>query len=929
MSGGDDARTLQPGNRRWQQLEALFDEGTALPRGQRAGWLAALPVEPGVRDELSRLLAADSGGHTLRDRVDAVVATASVAPSMGERIGPWRLLEQIGAGGMGAVFLVERVDGGFAQQAALKLVRGVATQQSIRQLRHERQVLAALEHPGIARLLDGGETVQGQPYLVMEYVRGDPITVAARRRNLGLRDRLRLLREVALAVHHAHRQLVIHRDIKPGNVLLREDGRPVLLDFGIAKLLDADAQAQQTGTAPYFTPAYASPEQRRGQPVSTATDIYALGLLLAELVTCRPAVLDPSGRLRAPSEQMPRAGRGAVRGDIDRIVLRACAEEPERRYESAAALANDIERHLAGLPVRAAPDSGWYVFGKFLRRHPAGVALALFTAGVLAVSAWQVVADRNRALLAEQRAEQEARSAQAVTAYLVGLFREADPGSGRGRSLRPAELIDRGVARLAAEPALEPAARAHLLGALGSIYNLLGLPQKGSQTLEDAVRHARDSGVDGVLADALSSLGAALEERGQFDRAEQVLTEAQALYLQQQDRVQAANAQAGIGLVQSRMGRFAEAEATLHEAHAALVAAQGRDSLDALRVAAFRSEVLRDSGRAPEARAELERLLSVMQARLPEDHPRLLEAYGYYANTLLLLDDTARAQEVFERMLVHRQRLLEQDRSPLGFVHNGLGTLYYQQGRTREAAEQMTLALAIGERTLGPDDSSLALDINNVGSLYEEMGDYVRAEPLLRRAYAIMERAQADRPAQFAQFRQNLGRLLMLAGKADEAFPLIEAPIADEPGDPWAMQRARRAFHRAEWQRRYGDPGQAAVLLDEAAPLIDAVSGRNSARYAALLRSRGLLSMAIGSTADARQQLQEARALLAAARGERYIGVAEIDLDLAELDLRNADREAARARLYAAAPIIDEVAAVTAPQRSRLAELQGAAGPRR
>jgi eukaryotic-like serine/threonine-protein kinase len=926
MNAGKDETTASPeAGRRWQQLEALFDQGIALPADQRDAWLASLPIAPDLRDELSRLLAADSAGQTLQARVEAVVASAALAPAMGERIGPWRLVEQIGAGGMGAVFLVERVDGGFTQQAALKLVRGVATPQSIRALRHERRVLAALEHPGIARLLDGGETAQGQPYLVMEYVRGEPITAAVLSRGIALRDRLRLLREVALAVHHAHRQLVIHRDIKPGNVLLREDGRPVLLDFGIAKLLDADAAAH-TGTAAYFTPAYASPEQRHGKPVTTATDIYALGLLLVELITGQPAAVDGLGRLRAPSEQMPRGRRSAVRGDLDRIVLRACAEEPERRYESAAALANDIERHMAGLPVRAAPDSRWYVLGKFLRRHPAGVALALATAAVLAVSAWQVVEDRNRALRAEQRAEQEARSAQAVTAYLVGLFREADPGSGRGRSLRPAELIDRGVARLAAEQALEPAARAHLLGALGSIYNLLGLPQKGSQTLEDAVRHARQSGVDGVLADALASLGAALEERGQFDRAEHVLAEAHALYLQQGDPVQAANAKAGIGLVQSRMGRFAEAERTLSDAHTALLATQGRDSLDAIRVLAFRSEVLRESGRAAQAREELEHLLSRMRARLPEDHPRLLEAYGYYANTLLLLDDTARAQEIFELMLLHRQRLLEQDRSPLGFVHNGLGTLYYQQGRTREAAEQMALALAIGERTLGPDDSSLALDLNNVGSLYEEMGDYARAEPLLRRAYAIMERAQADRPAQFAQFRQNLGRLLMLAGKADEAFALVEAPIADEPGDPWAMQRARRAFHRAEWQRRYGDPDEAARLLDEAAPLIEAVSGRDSARYAAVLRSRGLLALADGLDGEARLRLQEARDLLATARGDGYIGVAEIDLDLAELDLREGQRGVARRRLDAAGPVIEAVAVAAAPQRARLAELQKAVG---
>jgi eukaryotic-like serine/threonine-protein kinase len=908
---------------RWRQLEAMFEQGAVLADAERAVWLAALDIEADMREQLVGLLAADQADHTLRERVDAAVAGIARAPARGERIGAWRLLEELGSGGMGTVFLVERADGAFEQRAALKLIRGVATRQSIRQLRHERQVLAALEHPGIARLLDGGETAQGQPWLVVEYVRGEPITRAVQARDTPLRERVRLLREVALAVHHAHRQLVIHRDIKPANVLLREDGRPVLLDFGIAKLL-GDADPTATGTAAFFTPAYASPEQRQGRAVSTAADVYALGLLLAELIASRPARIEADGRVRPPSEQMAPALQRAVRGDLDRIVARACAVEPERRYESAAALANDIDRYLAGEPLRAAPDSRWYVFGKFVRRHPASVAVSMVAALLLGLSAWQVVDERNRAWAAEQRAAEQARASQAVTDYLIGLFDAAEPGG--DHRLSPSQLIDRGVARLAGNPAVEPAPRARLLGALGAIYHRLGLPQQSSQVLQQAVQHARDSGSVDVLAAALHDLGTALDARGELDEAHAAMNEAWGLYRQAGAAEAMALVQASIGLVDTRLGRYEEAEARLLDAERQLTALHGAEAVPTLRSVLFRTELLRETGRTEEARAILETLISRLQAQLPAHDPILLEAYGYYGNTLLRLDENALAQQTFEYMLEHRQRLLEHDRSPLGFVHNGLGMLYYQQGRTRDAAVQMAQALAISEHTLGADAPSLALDLNNVASLYEEMGDYPRAEPLLRRALAMASQAGSGERVAAVLYRQNLGRLLMLSGKSGEALPLLQQPIPDGDGDSLEMQRARRALHLAEWHRRYGDADQARHWLAEAAERFEALTGTDSPRYAAVLRARGLLALAAGRQHEARADLQAARERIANARGEAYIGVGEIDLELAELHLPGGDRNAARLYLERARPVIEAVAVDTAPQRQRLARASAQAG---
>ena len=277
---------------RWERLERLFDEGLAVAAEDRGRWLAALTIEDDLRAELAAMLLADDRSAELTRRFDAAIVQAGEAPLPGLRIGPYRLIRELGSGGMGLVYLAERADEQFRQEVAIKLIRGYAGPGAAQQLRHERQILAEFSHPNIARLLDGGETEQGQPYLVMEYVPGEVITEASKRLQLTVARRVELLRDLARAAHYAHQRLIVHRDIKPANVLLRDDGRPVLLDFGIAKLVDADS-LRSSATQPWFTPAYASPEQRRGQPLSTATDVYALGLLLFELLTDASPDPDP------------------------------------------------------------------------------------------------------------------------------------------------------------------------------------------------------------------------------------------------------------------------------------------------------------------------------------------------------------------------------------------------------------------------------------------------------------------------------------------------------------------------------------------------------------------------------------------------------------------------------------------------------------
>ncbi len=908
---------------RWQRLEALFETGLALPdAAAREAWLAGLDEAPDLVAELRGLLQADAATGSLAQQFGQALAQASHTPVAGGRLGPWRLVGELGSGGAGVVFLAERADGGFRQQAAIKVIRGLAGADAARQLRHERQILAELDHPGIARLLDGGETEQGQPFLVMEYVRGEPLGEAVRRQGLPLAKRLALLRDVAQAVHYAHQRLVIHRDIKPGNVLLREDGRPVLLDFGIAKLLDPDAR--HDATQPWFTPGYAAPEQRKGRGVSTATDVYALGLLLSELLCDQPPRFAPDGSVVLPSQRVDRSRRSALRGDLDLIVARACAPEPERRYPSAQALANDLDRHLRGRPVQAAPDTAAYRLRKLLRRHPFAVAASLLAALMLGLLGWRLADERDRALRAEAVALEESRAAAATTEFLTDLFQEAEPGFGR-RALEPAALIDRGRERLDARPDLAPAYRARLLGTLGRIYGYLGKPEQASETLEAALADARRAALGPqVEASLLTELGNTYDDRLAFTEAEQAFSAALSLQRLHGTPLDVARAQSRVGLIQIRLDHLAEAEATLVSAIASLARLLGEDSIETAQAEVYLAEAMTVGGRAREAGPLMARAIAKLRRGLAPDDFGLLSALSFQATQLREAGDADAAEQVLLELIAQRQALLDADSGLLANAYSALGSAYYEQGRTREAAAMLIETLRIGEHTLAPDDPSIAIDLNNVAALQEEMGDYAAAEPLMRRALAIIAQRPEEHAVRLAQFRQNLGRLLLLSGQRAESLELLSLEVGDGEQSGWGVQRSRRRLHLAEWHRRWGDAREAERWLDEAEAHVDEMGGREAARYAQLLRTRALLRRSQGDSEAARALLVDARAVLASTRGETYVGIGEIELDLAELAASRRDFAAAGAHLSAARERLDPVLVEAAPQRGRLQRLQEA-----
>jgi serine/threonine-protein kinase len=526
------------------RLLSLFDELVALDAASRAQRLSALRAGDAVlADALSAMLAADDAQDGVLDRGMAAMA-ATIAESLsapeglpasaaGRRVGPFTLERLLGRGGMGEVWLASRDEGGFRQQVALKLLRrGMESEDLRRRFVRERRILAELSHPGIARFIDGGVGEDGAPWYAMEYVDGVPVTEDARTRGLDVRARIERVAAVAEAVAFAQNRLVVHRDLKPSNILVDERGHVRLLDFGIAKLLDEapDAGATATGVRA-MSPAYAAPEQILDQPVSAATDVYSLGVVLYELLTGMlpheraDATLEtlaervrneaperPSARLRrADATTTTTLGGDAttaqrfarvVSGELDTIVLTALRREPERRYASAAAFADDLRRWLDGRPVAAQPDTASYRVRKFVSRHRLAVgsasAVLLALVAGFGTALWQASVARREAARAEAqtvRARAEATKATAIKDFLLASFNTTQIGPRAEAGSAPTtvvELIERGGATLLADQKLDPEARLELLTALGEVQRINGLVAQADQLAVKALEIARD-----------------------------------------------------------------------------------------------------------------------------------------------------------------------------------------------------------------------------------------------------------------------------------------------------------------------------------------------------------------------------------------------------------------------------------------------------
>ncbi|MFN7978421.1 MAG: serine/threonine-protein kinase [Vicinamibacterales bacterium] len=707
---------------RWAAAQQLFEAALEHPPIGRSAFVDAQAGDT----ELARLVhdllkadAAEQSGRPLTDVVkEAVDAVTAAAPAPLERLGPYRLVRMLGEGGMGAVYLAERDDDEFLQQVAIKVVRGLLDPERVRQFRTERQILAWLEHPNIARLLDGGTTGDGLPYLVMEHVEGAPIDRYCDEARLDVAARLRLFLTVCDAVSHAHRSLIVHRDIKPGNILVTDDGQVKLLDFGIARLAlesgAADA-AVSAGQPRMMTPFYASPEVVRGGQVTTAADVYALGVLLHELLTgTRPlrfrtmtseevervvchvdpvppsaAAIDDEGPAPPASDRAahrrttPSALRRRLAGDLDAIVGGALAKDVAARYASVEALAADVRAHLERRPVQVRAASWRYLAGRFVVRHRWSVAAA--TVALVAATSAAVAFSIQAAHLAAERdrTARERDTAQQVQRFLTELFEVSNPkASPNGSTVTARELLDRGAERIDAELAGQPVVQARLLATIGDVYGSLGAYARSAALLERAVqiRRATLGPDDPDTLDSVEALGEASRELGRYDDAERLHRDV----LAARRRLGAApslvaSSLTNLGLTLDERGKPADAEPLLREA----VAAWRTSAADAENVAIGLNNlaaVLRHEGRLADAVPLLEESIAIRRRRVGDGHPALAPALGQLGQVFNQLGDLARAEPLLRESFAIRQRVYGNDHPDTQTARNNLASLMQDLG---------------------------------------------------------------------------------------------------------------------------------------------------------------------------------------------------------------------------------------------------------
>lgn len=881
------------------RLVELFDRAVVLPAQQRRAFvLDACSDDAPLAERVLALLAADGDDDRglsaiIARGTERVAAAQSIAA--GTRLGPWRVLQELGRGGMGTVLLAERADDEYRRRVAIKLIGGFPDRERLERLRAERQILADLNHPNIARLLDGGSSEDGQPYLVLEFIDGAPIDRCCAERRTPTRERVRMMIELAQAVHYAHQRLVIHRDIKPGNVLVGADGVPKLLDFGIARLVEVGEPAQDRTQVRYYTPHYSSPEQVEGRAVSTLGDVFSLGRLLETV-------------LGAGSEAP------VVEREAAAIIARATAAAPEDRYPSASALAADLERWRDGYAVEALRRRAGYRLQRFLLRHRAAVGATLLAMVIAAGLVWRTVLESERARLAAARAEQ-------TLAFVTRLIESARPESSQGRAVTVAEVLERGDAELD-DPRIAPALRAGIATTLASAWHALDEFPRAAKLYAQAANAAAAAGDRGgelaarakylvvqtragrvrettaeatqvraaidawpaaeatLRADILNDWAVWAIDAGHAAEAREVLVEAIKLRQTQADQAALAASEHNLALAEERLGNFDAAMTMLEGSLARKQRLLGPDHPSTLIGLRSMAVIARRAGRYQIADQALNVLLQQRIRLFGADHPALSADYNVRANGLHDAGDYARAIALYQR------------------------------------------ALALDEALAGAPSRHIYL--NNLASAYEDRGEAERALPLYRGSLDLREQRFGADHADTLRARHNLARILLAVGKPDAALALAKQNLEDRrrtlgPEHPDVTQSAA-LLAQIEFAR--APTAASLATLDRAATALFKQNAPSSLRA---LYTHGVLGGALrrlGLWSRAREHLQGAIHGYRDAFGSDHPKAAELELELARIDRAEGHAKAAAERLSRAAPILNRALAAPAPALQLLACLQ-------
>ena len=830
-----------------KRLEAAYDKALSLEGRARAEYLDQLRHEDSalakrVEAQIATTRVDDSFLKDLIAESAMTLAETSEDPWIGRQLGVYRIVERIAAGGMGVVFLAERADQQFEQQVAIKVTTSrLLSDEAIQRFMVERQVLASLQHPYIAQLLDGGTTEEGLPYFVMEYIAGLPIDAHCDQQALTVRQRLALFCKAAQAVDYAHRMLIVHRDIKPANILVTEDGTPKLLDFGIAKLLDPEsapvASEQTVVGRRMLTFEYASPEQLRAERVTTATDVYSLGVLLYRLLSGQspydlsddsPANVEsqilgtlpdkPSSRLTVATGVSPAASRQRsataqqlrrqLSGDLDNIVLMALRKEPERRYRSAGAMVEDIDKYLKHQPVIARADSWHYRTGKFLRRNTLAVGLVaaafLFVSTVAALTLQQ-----------NKRVSAERDVANGVAEFLIDTFEAARPEDNPGETVTAEQILDNSRDRIREELAAQPEIQARLMQVMGSAYVSLGLFDRSVGLYEEALTLGLQGHLtEPDLAVVATRLGDAHSTLGNNEQADEAFAMAQQIYdrLGQKDSPTYAqhlvlygyhlhalgNWEEGLGklLEAAEIGETFEIDPdavytdTLHnlgglyllennleDAQRYLTLALntghpnwGEGRKERAITSGLLSRVLYRSGRPNEALPHIEQTIEILERVYGRNHPYLAPAYSDYAFTLAALNHFDEAEAAARKGLSINEAKYGSEHYNVALSYSGLATIAAQRGRFEEALPLIEKSLELKLLSTDADHPRMAVTYRRLGEISRGTGDLERSLENLDRALTIGIRAWSGENQQLAEMFIERAKTHAEMGAIDKAL---------------------------------------------------------------------------------------------------------------------------------------------------------------
>jgi serine/threonine-protein kinase len=876
-----------------------LDQALEMPVAQRDAWLHELESrEPRIAADIRRLLAAQSTAGFASFLNEPVAPTPAAYALTGELIGSFRILQELGQGGMAVVYLAERADGHYSQRVALKILRfGLEGSQAQFHFAQERQILASLDHQSIARLIDAGITATGLPYLVMEYVEGVPIDRYCDEQRLSIDARLKLFLKVADAVQYAHRHLIVHRDLKPSNIVVTCEGAVKLLDFGIAKLLAPgtfEHAAPPTRDGVWLmTPEYASPEQVRGEPVTTATDIYQLGLLLYNLLTgrepyavrgrmpidafnviCIAEPMLPSSAIdTAETGNKTQAGsiadisamratsperlRRSLRDDLDAILLKALRKEPAQRYASVGWFIDDIRRHQQGLTV-SAYDGVWiYRAAKFSRRHARVlVVVGIAMLAVAFLTAWytvQLASERNRARL-------EATSATQVAEFLAGVFRGSNSRVADG-SISARELLDRGAARMETELAGQPEIKARLLNVIGDVYLQYDLNDKARPLIERALLlNTQLFGADSKeAADSQQAMARLARNRGDLQKAKNLYEKV----LQIRERTlgprHVATGDTSADLA-STFYRLGDSRAAISAAERAIdiythsVGPENERTLNATNTLALATI---NAGDLVLARARFEQLVSRIERSLGPEHRHFAAALGNLALVKMALEDYEGVEQQLRRSMDIFARLYGPNHGTIAVRYQNLGVLFLDTGRLSESIAMFERAIDTQRRVSGPGHSvegnalwGIGVALRARGDLEEALEHFQSAMDIYRKNVGVFHGYYADALSQYGETQLERGDFSAAGPALSEALAILRRI---KPANSHQIAAAR--ISNALLLARTGMPGDAEKEIREAISLYQPVFPPEHEQFAAAHSALGECLLAQGKIAQAEELL--------------------------------------------------------------------------